>query len=73
MPSQFCPGNRVCLYGDFTDTGVLIRPIEQTYPPKWTVELDNGSFEAVNVSDFCLITPNSEQTFHDSAPSEAGY
>jgi hypothetical protein len=55
MHSQLQPGDRVYLYSDPTNMGVLIRPLERTYPPRWTVELDNGNYEAVNVSNFSLI------------------
>ena len=33
-------GDVVYLYGDTDYTGTLIRPIDRTYPPKWTVELE---------------------------------
>ena len=48
-------GDRVYLYGDTNYTGTLIRPVERTYPHKWTVELDRGSYEAVNVKHISLI------------------
>ncbi len=35
-------GDRVYLYKDPEYTGTLMRPVERTYPPKWTVELDRG-------------------------------
>ena len=44
-------GQEVFLYGDRTYTGKLIHPVERTYPPKWTVQLDRGGFEAVNVKE----------------------
>jgi hypothetical protein len=31
---------RVYLYGDNQYTGTLIRPLERTYPLRWSVELD---------------------------------
>ena len=65
MPSQFCTGERVCLYGDITYTGTLIRPIERTYPPRWTVELDNGSYEAVKVADCSPVTPFPKPVFSE--------
>jgi hypothetical protein len=49
------PEQKVCLYGDTEYTGTLIRPIERTYPPKWTVELDRGGYEAVNTTQISLI------------------
>jgi len=49
------PEQRVYLYGDPEYTGRLIRPIERTYPPKWTVELDRGGYEAVNTTQISVI------------------
>jgi hypothetical protein len=49
------PEQKVYLYGDTEYTGTLIRPIERTYPPKWTVELDRGGYEAVNSTQISLI------------------
>ena len=43
------PGDKVYLYGDTTYTGTLIHPIERTSPPRWTVQLDRGGYEAVNI------------------------
>ncbi|MGL5872339.1 MAG: hypothetical protein ACRC2R_08215 [Xenococcaceae cyanobacterium] len=60
MTSQFQPGDRVYLYGDFTDIGILVRPIEQTYPLRWTIQSDKGSYEAVSVSNFSLVTSSEE-------------
>ena len=54
-------GVKVYLYNDPKYTGTLIHPVERTYPPRWTVELDNGSYEAVTVSDFSPVTTISEQ------------
>jgi hypothetical protein len=48
-------GDLVYLHGDTQYTGTLIRPIERTYPPKWTVELDRGGYEAVNSTQISLI------------------
>jgi hypothetical protein len=48
-------GDLVYLYGDTEYTGRLIRPIERTYPPKWTVLLDRGGYEAVNSTQISLI------------------
>jgi hypothetical protein len=48
-------GDLVYLHGDTQYTGTLIRPIERTYPPKWTVELDAGGYEAVNLERISLI------------------
>ncbi len=51
----FKSDQRVYLYGDTNYTGRLIRPLERTYPQKWTVELDGGGYEAVNLSQIALI------------------
>jgi hypothetical protein len=48
-------GDLVYLYGDTEYTGTLIRPIERTYPLKWTVQLDRGGYEAVNTTQISLI------------------
>jgi hypothetical protein len=48
-------GDLVYLYGDTEYTGILIRPIERTYPLKWTVQLDRGGYEAVNTTQISLI------------------
>lgn len=61
----FQPEARVYAYGDTNYTGRLIRPIEQTYPQKWTVKLDRGGYEAVNQSDLSLIEPSPDH--QDSA------
>jgi hypothetical protein len=52
---SYTEGDLVYLYGDPEYTGKLIRPVERTYPPKWTVELDRGGYEAVNVAHISLI------------------
>ena len=53
--SSLSSGSRVYLYGDSNYTGYAIRPIERTYPPKWSVQLDTGSYEAVNVKQISLL------------------
>ncbi|MGK7950278.1 MAG: hypothetical protein AB4368_16225, partial [Xenococcaceae cyanobacterium] len=63
-------GVKVYLYNDPKYTGTLIHPVERTYPPRWTVELDNGSYEAVTVSDFSPVTTISEQISSEKLPSE---
>ena len=55
-------GDRVYLYGDTTYTGRLIHPIERTYPAKWTVQLDRGGYEAVNVKDLRVFEVGEENT-----------
>ncbi|MEM9273830.1 MAG: hypothetical protein AAGA80_12810 [Cyanobacteria bacterium P01_F01_bin.143] len=55
------PGQKVYLYGDRRYEGKLIRPLERTYPPKWTVKLDIGSYVAANVTEiFPLESPHSK-------------
>lgn len=56
-PINLQAGQKVYLHGDPEYTGTLIRPIERTYPPKWTVELDAGGYEAVNLERISLINP----------------
>jgi hypothetical protein len=53
--SPYQEGDLVYLYGDPEYTGRLIRPIERTYPPKWTVKLDRGGYEAVNTTQIFVI------------------
>jgi hypothetical protein len=52
-------GQKIYLHGDTQYTGTLIRPIERTYPQKWTVELDAGGYEAVNLERISLIESQS--------------
>ena len=40
------PEQRVYLYGDTRYTGTLLRPVERTHPPRWTVELDRGGYDS---------------------------
>lgn len=84
-------GQKVYLYSDPKYTGILIRPVEQTYPQlahsfapygdagslaKWTVELDQGGYEAVNIDRITsMATPvstedNLEIPFSDSPESD---
>lgn len=54
-------GQKVYLYNDPKYTGTLMRPVERTYPPKWTVELDRGGYEAANLENiYPLESPHSE-------------
>ena len=55
-------GDKVYLYGDTTYTGRLIHPIERTYPAKWTVQIDRGGYEAVNVKNICVLEVDRENT-----------
>lgn len=52
-------GDVVYLYGDTDYTGTLIRPIDRTCPPKWTVELKQGGYEAVNIQHISLVESSS--------------
>ncbi|MEM7761694.1 MAG: hypothetical protein AAF298_26775 [Cyanobacteria bacterium P01_A01_bin.40] len=63
----FKPDQKVYIYGDTNYTGQLIRPLERTYPQKWTVQLDAGGHEAVNLSDLSLI--DSPPTTNHSSPN----
>ena len=59
--SSFKSGDAVYLYGDRNYQGELIHPIEHTYPPKWTVQLERGGYEAVNVKYISVIESRSNQ------------
>lgn len=71
-------GDLVYLYGDRAYTGKLIRPIERTYPIRWTVRLDRGGYEAVDLNCVSIIKsdeeervePDSEISFSDESDSE---
>ena len=54
-------GQEVFLYGDRARRGKLIHPIERTYPHRWTVQLDKGDFEAVNVKEIEVLKSRSEE------------
>lgn len=64
---SFRSGDRVCLNGDLKYTGTLIRPLEKTNPARWTVEFDDGYYEAVIVDQFSLITPVHEENSEDES------
>ena len=51
------PNQKVYLYGDTSFSGTLIRPIERTYPPRWTVELDRGGYDSATVADITPLNP----------------
>ena len=51
------PNQKVYLYGDTSFSGTLIRPIERTYPPRWTVELDRGGYDSAIVAEITPINP----------------
>ena len=52
-------GDKVYLYGDTTYTGKLIHPVERTYPARWTVKVDRGGYEVVNLNCISLIESQS--------------
>lgn len=61
---------RVYLYDDNRYTGTLMRPVERTYHPRWTVELDRGGYDSAIVSQITPINPqhiesNSDIPFND--------
>lgn len=65
---------KVYLYGDTKFTGTLIRPIERTHPPRWTVQLDRGGYDSAMVSEITPIAPepveaDPEIPFSDSEPT----
>ena len=53
--SSLFQGDTVYLYGDRNYTGKLIHPVDITYPPKWTVQLDRGGYEAVNIKHISIL------------------
>ena len=59
-------GDRVYLYGDPKFTGTLIRPVEKTYPQKWSVKLDRGGYEAANVDCISSIASQSSKQVKDN-------
>lgn len=66
-------GQKVYLYSDPKYTGTLIHPVEKTYPQKWTVELDQGGYEAVNIDLIATqisTEDNLEIPFSDSPESD---
>ena len=65
---------KVYLYGDTSFSGILIRPVERTYPPRWIVELDRGGYDSAVVAEITPIEPleiesESEIPFSDSPSS----
>jgi hypothetical protein len=69
------PSQKVYLYGDTRYTGTLIRPLERTYPPRWTVELDRGGYDSATVDSITPVETSSiesptEIPFSDSKSSD---
>ena len=64
QPSQYIlkANQKVYLYGDTSFSGTLIRPLERTYPPRWTVQLDRGSYESATVAQITPINPQYIET-----------
>ena len=55
------PGQKVYLYGDRHYEERLIRPLEKTYPQKWTVQLEIGGYAVANVAEiFSIESPQLE-------------
>ena len=66
------PNQKVYLYNDTSFSGTLIRPLERTHPPRWTVQLDYGSYESATVAEITPINPqyietNSAIPFNDES------
>ncbi|MEM8722771.1 MAG: hypothetical protein AAGE84_26370 [Cyanobacteria bacterium P01_G01_bin.39] len=61
--SSLNSGDAVYLYGDRTYKGKLIHPVEGTYPCRWTVQLDRGGYEAVNVKQISVIESRNNKHF----------
>ena len=65
------PGQKVYLYGDRRYEGKLIRPLERTSPPKWTVQLKLGGYAAANVTEiFPLESEELEIPFSETPETE---
>ena len=63
--SSLSSGDKIYLYGDRSYTGTLIHPIERTSPPKWTVQLDRGGYEAVNIQHI-TVTESKNQPLKEA-------
>lgn len=80
QPSQYIlkPNQRVYLYGDTRYTGTLIRPLERTYPRRWTVQLDRGGYDSATVTEITPIDPQYITTetdipFNESSATDTSY
>ena len=71
QPAQYIlkSNQKVYLYEDTSFSGTLIRPVERTYPPRWTVQLDRGSYESATVNEITPINPQYIET-ENSIPFE---
>ncbi|MGL6341029.1 MAG: hypothetical protein ACRC80_18060 [Waterburya sp.] len=65
-------GQKVYLYGDIQYTGTLIRPLERTYPPRWTVQIDKGGYEAVNIEQISLAESQSFKQIESNSEISLG-
>lgn len=66
-------GDKVYLYGDTTYTGTLIHAIERTSPPKWTVKLDRGGYEAVNIKHITVTESSQNESLSESVGDRHEY
>jgi hypothetical protein len=60
--TNFQPSQKVYLYGDTQYRGILIRPLERTYPTRWTVEVDRGGYDSPTIEEITPLTPYSIQS-----------
>ena len=50
--------------------GTLVRPLERTYPPRWTVQLDRGGYDCAIVSQITPINPQPIKSELEIPPSD---
>lgn len=70
-PQILKPSQKVYLYGDTHYTGTLIRPLERTYPPRWTIQLDRGGYDSAIVDNITPIIPNPVESISEIPFSDA--
>ena len=58
-------GDKAYLYGDTAYTGTLIHPIERTSPPIWTIKLERGGYEAVNIQHITVTEPSQDRSLSE--------
>ena len=56
------PNQKVYLYNDTSFSGTLIRPLARTYPPRWTIQLDDGGYESATLAEITPINPQYIET-----------
>ena len=44
----------------------MIHPVERTFPPKWTVKLDRGGYEAVNIQHISITESSQDRSWSES-------